>query len=191
MSYVTNKFDNEIIDILKRGGVGLLPSDTVYGLSCSALDAAAVNRLHMLKERSKHKPFIILISNLEMLNKLSITTSNIDIVKKYWPGALTVIFKAPSSPNWLNLGLGSLAVRMPDNVELIRLIDNCGPIISTSANLEKQPTFSTAKQAQETFGDKLDFYVDAGEIKDKLPSTIVRLNDNGLEMVRQGAVSID
>jgi len=191
MSYVTDKFDSEVVDILKKGGVGLLPSDTVYGLSCLALDKLAVERLHKLKKRSQHKPFIILISNLAMLNKLSIDTSNIALVKKYWPGALTVIFKAPDSPIWLHRGLKSLAVRMPSKPELINLIDECGPIISTSANLENQPTFRSAKQAQKAFSDKLDFYIDVGEIKDKLPSTIVKLGKVELEMVRRGAISID
>jgi len=191
MSYVTNKFDDRVVDILKQGGVGLLPSDTVYGLSCVALDKVAVARLHRIKERSRYKPFIVLISNLEMLNLLSIDTGDVNFIKKYWPGALTVIFDAPDSPNWLNRGLGSLAVRMPAKPELIELIDKCGPIISTSANLENQPTFDSAERAREAFGDKLDFYVDIGEIKGKLPSTIVKLGEGKLEMVRQGAVDID
>lgn len=190
MSYVTPKIDERVVGLLKAGGVGLMPSDTVYGLSCLALDKGAVLRLHNLKDRSQYKPFIILISNIEMLDQLSIFDIPNDLVANYWPGLLTIILEAPSSPNWLNQGLSTLAIRLPADKNLLSLIDRLGPLISTSANIEGKPTVTTAQEAQATFGSKLDFYVDKGIINNAYPSTIVKIVDNQLEIVRQGALTI-
>jgi len=189
VSYVAESFDEEVVRLLKQGGVGFMPSDTIYGLSGRALDKQPVNKLHALKDRQTHKPFIILISDLKMLDLLSIAREEVRAVKKYWPGPVTLICLAPSSPAWLHQGLGTLAVRMPANQNLLNLINQVGPLISTSANLHGQSPASDMAKAQAIFGDKLDFYVDMGEI-DGPPSTIVKLDNGKLQVVRSGAARI-
>jgi L-threonylcarbamoyladenylate synthase len=190
MNYETDSFDGEIVRLLQNGGAGLLPTDTIYGLSGRAEDYEAVERLHKLKGRAGNKPFIILISNIKMLDLLSISDKQASAVKNYWPGALSVVFPAPDAPAWLHRGAGSLAVRLPDYPELIRLIDKTGPLVSTSANLPDQPPARTVSEAKELFGSQLDFYVDAGELSGP-PSTLAALSDNVLRVIRQGAVRID
>lgn len=190
MSYLTSEIDENIVRLLCRGGVGLLPSDTIYGLSCLALDRAAVAKLHTIKLRDAAKPFIILISTLKMLDLLSIENVNRQSLALHWPGFITIILDAPNSPRWLTLGLNTLAIRMPNNEKLLSLIDKCGPLISTSANLKNQPTVTNAVDAQNIFGEKLDFYVDSGVKDNKLPSTIVRLVGDKFEIIRQGAFKI-
>jgi L-threonylcarbamoyladenylate synthase len=190
VSYVTDGFDYKVINLLQQGGVGLLPTDTVYGLSCSALDQNAVAQLHKIKERDSAKPFIILISNLKILNMLSISENQANVVKKYWPGALSVIFPAPSAPSWLQLGFQSLAVRLPAHTELTDLINKVGPIVSTSANLQSEPLVHSAQEAQKIFDNQLDFYVDVGQL-DNPPSTLALLENGQLKVVRQGAVKIE
>jgi L-threonylcarbamoyladenylate synthase len=189
VSYLTDSFDDRVIELLKQGGVGLLPTDTIYGLSCRALDRPAVEKIRQLKNRDAHKPFIVLISDIKMLDLLSISKSQVEMVKQYWPGPLSVIFKAPGSPNWLHSGTKSLAVRMPNYEQLKDLIAKVGPIVSTSPNLHGEAPVDSAAKAKELFGDKLDFYVDAG-ILQNLPSTLVELKDGRLEVIRQGAVKI-
>ena len=189
MSYVTDSFDDEVTRLLMRGGVGLLPTDTIYGLSCRAMDAAAVGKIHKLKNRSAHKPFIILISDIKMLDLLSISPEQAKITEQYWPGPLSVILSS-QAPDFLTLGTASLAVRMPDSPDLAGLISKVGPIISTSANLQGEQPVNSVAEAQKLFGDKLDFYVDDGEL-DNPPSTLAVIKDGRLDVIRQGAVKID
>ncbi|HVS79221.1 MAG TPA: L-threonylcarbamoyladenylate synthase [Candidatus Saccharimonadales bacterium] len=189
MSYVTDSFDSRVVKLLSAGGVGLLPSDTIYGLSCRAPDQKAVERVHQIKRRDKTKPFVILISRVEQLNELGIITTEAAPALRYWPGKLTMICEAQDAPAWLHMGTRSLAVRQPDYPELRELIDKVGPIVSTSANLSGGQPAASVSDAQKYFGDKLDFYVDAGQLSGQ-PSTIIRKNNYELEVVRQGAVKV-
>jgi L-threonylcarbamoyladenylate synthase len=177
------------VRLLKQGGAGLLPADTIYGLSCRALDRGAVERLHRLKNRSSHKPFIILISDIKMLDLLSISAKQALPAGRYWPGPLSVIFDS-KAPGYLTRGTASLAVRLPAYPALEKLIDQIGPIVSTSANIEGGQPVKSAVAARGLFGDKLDFYLDAGEL-DNPPSTLAAIKAGQLEVIRQGAVKIE
>ncbi len=190
MSYVTDHFDEEVVRLLKNGAVGFMPSDTIYGLSCRALDKKAAERIYKLKKRDKNKPFIVLIADLLQLPKLGINSFPEDLVKNYWPGALTIVFDSSKVPTWLQLGSASLAVRLPEGTTLRKLIGDIGPIVSTSANLAGGQPAQSVAQAKKYFGDKLDFYVDTGRLRGK-PSTVAKFNfDGGIEIIRQGAVKI-
>jgi L-threonylcarbamoyladenylate synthase len=190
VSYVTDKFDDEVVRLLKNGGVGFIPSDTIYGLSASALNKEAVMRLHELKERPPYKPFILLISSLNQLQQLGIEQKEAEPVKKYWPGTLSAILNSPEAPDWLQLGGGTLAVRLPADKTLCELISQIGPIVSTSANPDSQTPATSFKEAEGYFDDQLDFYVDQGELTGRLPSTLVKVSNGKLEVVREGAVKI-
>jgi L-threonylcarbamoyladenylate synthase len=155
VSYHTDKFDEHIVSQLRGGGVGFMPTDTIYGLSCAALNKQAVERLRRLKGRDEHKPFIILLAGIEMLDLLSINKTQTLKLQKYWPGALTLICAAPDSPAWLQLGSKTLAVRIPDNLALRQLITKTGPLISTSANKQSQKPLGSAQGAEELFGGNL------------------------------------
>ena len=189
MSYIADAFNEQVISLLKEGGIGLMPTDTIYGLSAMALDKAAVERIHKLKQRDSHKPLIVLISDIQMLNVLSISPAQAKPVKKYWPGALSLEFQAGGSPRWLNRGGKTFAIRLPDYPKLRQLIRQVGPIVSTSANLQGEEPIESVAQAQKVFGNRLDFYVDAGKLHNP-PSTLVVVRNGNLEVVRQGAVKI-
>jgi len=190
VAYITNTFDDEVINLLKDGAVGFMPSDTIYGLSCVAKLAEAVERIHKLKDRDSDKPFIVLFSNPSQLNELGIESKDITKALKYWPGKLSFITEAHRAPEWLKRHTDSLAIRQPADINLLELIDKTGPIISTSANISGQEPANSRLQAENVFGDKLDFYVDVGQLN-SLPSTIVR-NDGagGLTILRQGEVKL-
>ena len=189
VSYVTDNFDNEVVKLLKAGGVGFMPSDTIYGLSCQALDKAAVERLYKIKRRDKNKPFIVLISSISQLPDLGVITTDVIPALKYWPGGLTIICNADDAPVWLHRGTKTLAVRQPDSPKLLVLMKKTGPLISTSANTAGQKPIDSVAKAQRQFGDKLDFYVDAGVIKGE-PSTIIKKDNYELKVLRPGAVKI-
>ena len=188
MAYITDSFDDRVVELLQNSGAGLLPTDTIYGLSCRALDEHAVERLHKLKDRSPGKPFIVLISDIKMLDLLSISAEQASVIKNYWPGALSAVLQS-NAPNFLSRGTNSLAIRMPNYPKLLDLISKAGPIVSTSANIEGQEPVHSVSEAQSLFGSQLDFYVDAGPL-DNPPSTLAVLKDGRLEVVRQGAVKI-
>lgn len=190
MSYQSNELDERVTGLLKAGAVGLLPSDTIYGLSCAALNETAVQKIHEIKDRDEHKPFIILISKIKMLDMLSINKTQVLAATKYWPGALTLICSAPQAPAWLQLGTKSLAIRIPDNSQLINLINRVGPIVSTSANKQNQQPLNSVEAVKAVFGSKLDFYVDVGPIESQ-PSTIVKFGNGQFEVLRQGAVTLN
>lgn len=190
MSYSTNDFDGQIAELLTNGAVGFMPSDTIYGLSCLAFNEAAVKRLHKIKERDEHKPFIILISDVNMLDLLSIKQNEVEVAKRYWPSALTIICEAPGAKPWLNLGARTLAVRLPANDELRMLIDKTGPLVSTSANKQGTEPVKSIDEAKKTFGEEIDFYVNKGKITGEA-STIVKPVDGRLRIIRRGAVKID
>lgn len=163
-----------------------MPSDTIYGLSCRALDKNAVERLHKLKRREK-KPFIVLIADTTQLSKLGIITTDVTPALRYWPGPLTIIVEAEAAPKSLHRGTKTLGVRQPNNPDLLKLMKNVGPLISTSANLAGEQPVNTAAEAQKMFDDTLDFYVDVGTLKSQ-PSTIIKKDNYKLEIIRQGAI---
>lgn len=166
-----------------------MPSDTIYGLSCRALDEAAVERLRKIKGRDKAKPFIVLISTIDQLAGIGVISTDVVSALRYWPGPVTLICDAVVAPLWLHRGTKTLAIRQPDDKLLRDLIAKVGPIISTSANLANKKPAHSATSARKYFGGQLDFYVDKGAINKK-PSTIIRSIFRKVEVVRQGAVKI-
>lgn len=164
-----------------------MPSDTVYGLSCLALDKDAVERTYELKGRDYDKKLIILLANADQAELLGIDKKELEPAKKFWPGSLTSVVPAgPKTPEFLHRGTNKLPVRVPQNTELRKLIGEVGPIISTSANLKGEPPAKTINEAKKYFVGRVDFYLDAGTLEGQ-PSTIVELKDGKLVVTRQGA----
>jgi L-threonylcarbamoyladenylate synthase len=189
VSYFSKAFDNKVTELLKNGGVGVLPTDTIYGLSALALNKDAVERIHKLKARDEGKPLVVLIAEVGQLIKLGLKTIDAELIKDYWPASLSVEFDATNAPQWLHRGGNFFAVRMPDNNVLRSLISKVGPIVSTSANLQGQVPAKNVKEAQKYFGDKLDFYIDAGKLNGE-PSTLVKIENGQIIIVRQGSYKI-
>ena len=189
MSYITNSFDEQIVSLLKNGAVGLVPSDTIYGLSALALDESAVNRIYELKGRDERQPFPVLLANTEQAEQFGVSLKDLELVQNLWPAPLTIIVSAPNFPEFLHRGLKTLAIRILDNDELRKLLEKTGPLVSTSANLHGEQPTSSVNEAKKVFGDSLDFYVDAGTLHGE-PSTIVQAENGKLKVVRQGVYVI-
>jgi L-threonylcarbamoyladenylate synthase len=190
VSYQTDNIDDKVVELIMSGAIGVLPTDTIYGLSCSALNKESVGKIHKLKGRQENKPYVLLISNLSQLASLGVDEKEVGPVSNFWPGGLTIICSAPMSPRWLHMGLNSLALRQPNMDTLLKLIDKTGPIISTSVNHAGQKPAVSAEEVLDYFGNELDFVVDYGELQGE-PSTIVRQEKGKLIVLRQGAVRID
>jgi L-threonylcarbamoyladenylate synthase len=175
----------------KTGTVGVIPTDTVYGLVAKAGDEDAVKRLYKLKHR-ENKPGTIIAASIDQLEELGLKHRYLEAVKQFWPGAVSVIIPT-SDPklNYLNQGQYSLAVRLPDKPELVELLTKVGPLVTSSANVAGQPTSTTVNEAKAYFKDSVDFYVDGGDLSGNQASTIVKVLDDAVEIIRQGAVKID
>lgn len=174
--------DNLIINQLRAGKIGVIPTDTIYGIVGSALNPNTVEKIYQIRKRSKKKPFIILISSLNDLNKFNIelTKKQIDFLKNIWPNPVSIV---------LPLGKKSLAFRMPKLMWLQDLLKQTGPLVAPSANIEGKKPSETSDEAKKYFGDNVDFYVDGGKIKSE-PSTIIQLNEQGISKVlRKGIFS--
>lgn len=179
--------------VVKKGGVIVYPTDTVYGLGCNPFNEDAVKRLFRIKgERTK--PLPILASNIKEIEKIAQTTeTTIKLVKKFWPGPLTIVLpKKPSLPNIVTCNLGSVAVRVPNHqvaLELIRL--SGGLLVGTSANKSGKKPPRTALDAAERIGEEVDVILDGGSTPIGASSTVIDLTEERPKILRQGPIEID
>lgn len=181
---------NQTIKILNKGGIGVLATDTIYGLVGSALNKKAVERVYKTRKRSPNKPCIILISSLKDLEKFDIKldAQTTKVLTKLWgvrsptsnilPLPSTTLGVNPQSKfKYLHRGTNTLAFRLLKNTkrnkDLINILQKTGPLVAPSANLEGEAPATTIKQAKAYFGDSVDFYV-AGRTSKK-PSKIIKI----------------
>jgi L-threonylcarbamoyladenylate synthase len=184
-------FDDAYKQLIKTGAIGVIPTDTVYGVVARAEDKVAVERLYKLKDRN-NKPGTVIAASIEQLEDLGLKRRYLTAVEQFWPGAISVIIPSSNSElNYLDLDKYSLAVRLPDHKELISLLKKTGPLLTSSANKPGEKTSANVKEAKAYFGDQVDFYVDGGDLSSNLASTIVRVLDDAVEVIRPGAVKID
>jgi L-threonylcarbamoyladenylate synthase len=178
-------------DFQKPGTIGVIPTDTVYGVVARAADPEAVARLYALKHR-QGKPGTLVAANLEQLEELGLKHRYLTAVMQYWPGALSVVIPcANPALAYLHQGKMSLAVRIPAKKELQDLLELTGPLLTSSANHPDEPPATSIDQAQKYFGDEVNIYFDGGDLSDHKPSTIIRIVDDAIEIIREGAVNID
>jgi L-threonylcarbamoyladenylate synthase len=177
-------------ELLKQGKIGVIPTDTVYGLVCMASDAQSVKRLYATKKR-ENKPGTVIAATTRQLEDLGLKYRYLKAVEQFWPGAVSVcIPTADPALTYLHMNSGSLAVRIPDNGELLGLLEQTGPLQTTSANMPDEPVATTVAGAKKYFGQRVDFYVDGGDLSARQPSTVVRIVDDAIEVLRPGAVDI-
>ena len=179
---------SNLIDILRKGGVAVLLTDTIYGLVGRALNKDTVNRIYEIKKRAPAKPCIILISDIADLSRFSISLSDIqkEKIKELWPGPVSLILDcAIGDLEYLHRGTQTLAFRLPGDERLRALLSRTGPLIAPSANPEGLTPAENISQAREYFGEAVDAYEDGGEIGGK-PSKIVKLHKDGfLTIIRE------
>ena len=173
--------DNNLIKLLKNGGVAIMPTDTIYGMTGKAHSETVVNRVYSIRKRDPNKPFIILIGDVDEIKKFSINISEEErnVLNKYWPGPVSIILDCPSDfLEYLHRGTKTLAFRVPKPQALRDLLLGTGPLIAPSANTEKFPASENIKDAQRYFGDLVDLYMDGGSVTSKA-SKIIKFHKNG------------
>lgn len=190
MSIILNTLsDSRLAGLLRNGAIGVIPTDTIYGLTCRASDQSAVERLYQLKSRD-HKPGTIIAANVEQLVGLGIKARYLKAVEEFWPNPLSI--EMLHSIVYLHQDTGRQACRIVKGpANLLELLNVTGPLLTSSANQPGEKPADTITDAQNYFGDSIDFYVDGGNLSGKKPSTLIRIVDDAVEVLRPGAVNID
>ncbi len=177
--------------VVRRGGLVVYPTDTVYGLGCDPLNHAAVRRLFEAKKRDT-KAIPVLCSSTEKAGGLvKLSSRALELAGRYWPGALTIV--APllrSVPPQLNQGKPNLGVRVPNHTECLQLIASCGGwLTGTSANLSGRTSARSAAEAIDQLGDSVDIILDGGRLTGT-ESTVVEVIGNEVAILRTGPVGV-
>jgi L-threonylcarbamoyladenylate synthase len=181
--------DKEAAELLLVGRVGVMPTDTLYGIVARAADKQAVARLYALKHR-EHKPGTVIAASVKQLVDLGIEEQYLRRVEAWWPGSLSVETPLGSDLAYLHQDTGRQGFRVVNDPQLIPILEQTGPLLTSSANLPGEVPSETIEQAYDYFGNSVDFYVDGGSRAGLKPSTIARVTDDGIEIIRQGAVVI-
>jgi len=177
------------VGYLKRGLVIAYPTDTVYGLGCDCRNVEAIKKINKIKGEKSNKPLLVLVSDFLMLKKYCfVNSAQADYLKKIWPGPVTAILKRrPILPEELTGGLNSLAVRLPRNEFLIKIISEIGfPLISTSLNKKGYKPLTDVNNLEKHFKYLPDLVIDAGKGKGVKPSRLVDIRDiNNIKVIRK------
>ena len=180
--------------ILKKGGVVVFPTETVYGIGCIAGNQEAFDRLVAAKKRPADKPFTLMCANLSQVAMYCEIDNGVRaIAQKFMPGEVTLLLQARAKTHpTIDLGTGVIGVRIPDDSNVRALIEAVGkPLLVTSANISGDPAAKDFEAAKAIFEGAVDAIVD-GKCRSGQPSTIVSLVENGVpKTIREGSVSAD
>jgi len=185
-------------EILKKEGVAIIPTDTLYGMIGRAESKKVVEKIYEIKGRNENKPFIVLITSYKDLEifGVKIDKEQAKILKKFWPGKVSVILPCKLAKfKYIHRGVNSIAFRMigKKNKNLFNLINKVGPLVAPSANPEGLPGAVTIKQAKTYFSPRsdlgVDLYINGGKRKLK-PSTLIKLENKKIVILRQGEKKI-
>ncbi|WP_082552854.1 MULTISPECIES: L-threonylcarbamoyladenylate synthase [unclassified Phycicoccus] len=180
------------VEVVRDGGVVVLPTDTVYGIGADAFSPEAVASVLAAKGRGREMPPPVLVPSIRTVDGLAtdIPSWARDLIREFWPGPLTLVFKSQSSLMW-DLGdtNGTVAVRMPQDETALALLSEVGPMAVTSANLTGQPPATTATDAAAQLGAAVAVYLDAGPTSSNEVSTIIDCTGAEPEMLRAGAIT--
>jgi L-threonylcarbamoyladenylate synthase len=185
------------VEVIKRGGAAVFPTDTLYGLGCNALDPHAVGRVFDIKHRSYVKALPMLVRDLSWARELAyITPEQEHIIERFWPGKVTFVLpRRPIVPAIMAGGGSTVAIRAPDHAFIQTLLRHLGyPVAGTSANVSGADPFHDAVAIAATLArtaPQPDLILDAGALAHSEPSTVVDLSGRTPRILRQGAVRAD
>lgn len=185
----------EAVDAIRNGYIVAYPTETFYGLGADPFNERAIERLFELKGRSEDKPIPLLIPYVEMLKVVAkeVPPMGERLVKAFWPGPLTLVFKTyPSLPDALTGGTGKIGVRVSSNPIAQRLVEYLNaPLTTTSANPSGKKGPITPDEVKAYFGDKVAIILDGGKLSGKKGSTVVDVTGVDIEVIRKGEIAVE
>ena len=176
---------------LLNDGVVVFPTETVYGMGASALSSSAISRVYDIKKRPKGKAINIMVSDIKEIEKYAFIRSNLErkIIENFMPGEITIILDKKN-----DFGSGftkedTIGVRIPDSKIALDILKEVKiPLIVTSANISDHPSITNPSDL-DVFDKAVNIIIDGGVIEKGVPSTIVRVEDNKVVILREGKIT--
>ena len=182
-------------DILRRGGLLAIPTETVYGLGADGLDETAVLHIFEAKGRPQDNPLILHIPDASWLTRYceDVPDAAYKLAERFWPGPLTMILKKkPCVPLRTTGGLETVGMRCPDHAVTRAIIEASGvPVAAPSANTSGRPSCTTAEHVREDMWGKIDGIVDGGPCEVGVESTIIDLTVTPPQLLRPGGLPLE
>lgn len=182
-------------EILKKGGIVAIPTETVYGLAASAFDDKAIKSVFEAKGRPQDNPLIVHIANMGQLEEIArdIPASALKCAEKFWPGPFTMVLpKTGKTTQSVSAGLQTVAVRMPSNKVALQIIEMSGlALAAPSANTSGSPSPTRACHVEADLDGKIDAIVLSDECEVGVESTVVTFATNPPRLLRPGAVTLE
>ena len=185
---------NEVSEVLKKDGVIIFPTETVYGIGGNATSIEVIKKIYEIKKRPENKPLTILLKSKKEIEKYAIIQSDIErkIINKLMPGPITLILKKKNGclSDEITSGKDTIGIRMPDNEIIQKLLNKCDfPIAAPSANISGRPSNTEVQGVLEDFDGKVDLIIDGGKCKESIASTIVYVENEKIDILREGTIS--
>lgn len=186
---------DEVVDIIKRDGIVVFPTETVYGIGGNALSENVIKNIYNIKKRPQEKALNILVKNKEEIKKYAYISNELEeeIIDKFMPGPITIILKKRKSqiPDLLTGNNDTIGIRIPDNDIVKKILEKCNlPIAAPSANISGKPSSIRLEDIKSDFDGKVDAFIDGGKCKQNISSTIVKVIDGNIKILREGIISI-
>jgi len=193
MNRITKNLDI-IIDQLNKGGIVIIPTDTIFGIACNAFNKKSIKKIFEIKKRPLSLPLSIAIKNKDYFNIVAKDISNNaqNVIDKYFPGQVTIILKKKDIiSDLITANQDYVGIRIPDDKNLQYILNNIDfPIVLTSANIHNYPNCGSVEEINKQIGDKVDYILDGKINENKLGSTIVKFEDNDMTILRKGAIDV-
>ncbi len=185
----------ELKEVFKKGGIIAYPTETFYGLGADPFNEDALERLFELKGRPRGKPILVVIREVSELTLLAADIPDVatSLIKRYWPGPLTLVFRAKEGlSELLTGGTGKIGVRLSSSPVTQRLVEILrSPLTSTSANPSGMSPARDYKEVLEYFGDAVDVVIKAERLSTGKPSTVVDVTAEKPVVIREGVIKIE
>ena len=183
-------------DYIKNGEIVVFPTETVYGIGANALDENAVSKIFKAKNRPMDNPLIVHISDYNMLESITENITDLEkrIMDKFWPGPLSIILNKKENilPDNVTASLSTVAVRMPSNKIALELIKKTSlPIAAPSANVSSRPSGTNIDDIYEELNLNVSYFLDGKESEIGLESTVIRVINDEIIILRPGKITID
>ena len=181
---------NIAIATIKKGGIVVFPTDTVYGIGCDPYDQNAVKSIYQIKNRNSSKLFPILGLSKKELSEIAFFDERANkIAEKYWPGEITLVLKIKDEKLKTSMNLeNKVAVRVPNNSCALSILEQCNLIIGTSANVSGMESFVDPDECEKNISD-YDVFVDNGKISSRGESTVIEISEDKVVVHRKGSIS--
>ena len=178
--------------IIKEGGIVVFPTDTVYGIGCNPYNEKAVKKIYEIKSREKIKALPVLAYSIDIVKKIVVIDKFTEkIIKKYWPGPLTLILTLTDQKLKESLKLqNKIAVRIPDSKCTLKLLEKCKLLVGTSANISGNSSHTNPDECIKNIKN-YDVFLNGGTITSKGESTIIEIENEEIKIIREGVLKIE